>query len=163
MDPSDLSRFLASQSGNRNSINHSPQTSLPPMSPVLDPAPSLFLQYAQLLQQEQQQQQSPAIMPPPPRPRRRKQLNEQERFLLFTKSLFQLLKVSNNQRLCQQVKHIVAECTRRNRLGDPQYMPLQWAVETRVRAAVGDLLYEKLQVNLERYCQRKGLVPIFAC
>jgi hypothetical protein len=94
------------------------------------------------------------------RPRRRRKLREIEKFLLFTKILFRFLERSNDDQRLRQVKFIVADCTRRNRMGDINYTPLQFAVESRLRLIVGDEFYLRVQNYCEYYCQKKGLNPI---
>lgn len=76
----------------------------------------------------------------------RKKLAQQKRFLVFVRILLKSL--DHDVVLKQQVKLILAECTRRNRMGDPKYCPLQVAVERNVRALVGDARWIQAQQNL---------------
>lgn len=59
----------------------------------------------------------------------RRKLNENQRFVLFTKILFRLLEQSSPQ-LVRQVKALVAHCSRRNRMGIPTmpHSKMQWRV-----------------------------------
>jgi hypothetical protein len=135
---------------------------------------TMLIQYLRLRQARENQQEqiqgassllaSSGLLMPAARPqklmkKRTRTLNDQQKFLIFTKAVFQLLKLSGNEQLRQRVKNVVTVCTRRNRMGDPSFTPLQSAVETHVRSAVGDEFYMKLQVYLDRYCQQRGLNP----
>jgi hypothetical protein len=126
-----------------------------PLSPSYTRA--ILLQYAAM-------QQNNAFQATPfrtaRRPRHRRKLRENEKFLLFTKILFRFLERSNNDQRLRQVKLIVADCTRRNRMGDINYTPLQFAVESRLRLIVGHEFYSQVQNYCEYHCQKKGLNPI---
>lgn len=89
----------------------------------------------------------------------RRKLNENQRFVLFTKILFRLLEQSSPQ-LVRQVKALVAHCSRRNRMGDPNYAPLQDAVESRLRYIVGDDFYFAVKLYCDQQCRKKGLSQI---
>jgi hypothetical protein len=58
-------------------------------------------------------------------------------------------------RLKQYAQHVVRECTRRNRQGDLDYIPLQAAVERRLRAVVGDDYWTRAKQCVDGYMQRR--------
>ena len=92
------------------------------------------------------------------KPIRGRHLNEREKFLLFIKILFRYLDRTDNPRLIQKAKLVVAECTRRNRMGDLNYTPLQSAVEARLRGTIGIEHWTRAKMYCDYYCQTKGLV-----
>lgn len=75
----------------------------------------------------------------------------QKDFLLFIKILLKCLTTTQNQLLKERTKAIVSECTKRNRLGDPAYMPLQTAVEVRLRPLVGEQLWTRAENYVQSY------------
>lgn len=91
------------------------------------------------------------------RPIRGRPLNEREKFLLFVKILFRYLDRTDNPRLTQKAKQVVAECTRRNRMGDLDYTPLQPAVEARLRGTIGVEHWRRAKKYCDYYCQMNGL------
>lgn len=84
-------------------------------------------------------------------------LGERELFLIFIKILFKCIERCSNGRLRQRAKAIVTECTRRNRMGDSNFSPLQDAVETRLKDIVGDMYWNQAKVYTGYYCQQKGI------
>lgn len=78
------------------------------------------------------------------------------------KILFRYLERTDNMRLRQRAKRVVAECTRRNRSGDLRYMPLREAVEDHLRVTVGNEFYSRVQNYCEYYCAKKGFNPTVA-
>lgn len=85
----------------------------------------------------------------------RRPLTERERFLVFVKILFRCM--SDDHSVQSQAKAIVADCTRRNRLGERGYIPLQSAVEYRLRGTVGEHYWRSAKSRFDRYCYEKGL------
>jgi hypothetical protein len=83
-------------------------------------------------------------------------LSEREVFLIFIKMLFTCIERSGNVRLRQHAKAIVSECTRRNRMGDSDYSPLQVAVETRLKNVVVEMFWNQAKIYTDYYCQQKG-------
>jgi hypothetical protein len=65
------------------------------------------------------------------------EVQQKKRFLLFIKILFKSLGQHAETETRDVAKTIVADCTRRNRLGDPQYVPLMDAIDWRLRGHVG--------------------------
>jgi hypothetical protein len=84
-------------------------------------------------------------------------LGERELFLIFIKILFKCIERCSNGRLRQRAKAIVTECTRRNRMGDSEFSPLQDAVEARLKDIVGDTYWNQAKVYTGYYCQQKGI------
>jgi hypothetical protein len=84
-------------------------------------------------------------------------LGERELFLIFIKILFKCMERCRDGRLRQRAKAIVTECTRRNRMGDANFSPLQDAVETRLKDIVGDMYWNQAKVYTGYYCQQKGI------
>ena len=97
----------------------------------------------------------PMNRPPNPQGRRR-DLTEQERFLIFVKILFKCLEKSEDPRLKPRAKAVVTECTRGNRMGDTNYMPLQDAVERRLRRHVGEQHWTRAKLYYDQYLIRRG-------
>jgi len=90
----------------------------------------------------------------------RRSLTEREKFLIFVKILFKFLDQTADPRLKPRAKAVVTECTRRNRLGDSEYTPLQDAVERRLRHSVGEFYWTRAKLYFDSYCQRRGLVEV---
>jgi hypothetical protein len=81
---------------------------------------------------------------------------QKKRFLLFVKILFKSLDQSNEtSELRENAKSIIADCTRRNRLGDPEYDPLMDAVDRRLRRHVGEVHWRKAHVYMQHYIRRE--------
>lgn len=55
----------------------------------------------------------------------------------------------------RRAKSIIADCTYRNRMGHPEYMPLQDAIELRLRQLVGEIHWSRAQRCFEAYCAKK--------
>ena len=94
--------------------------------------------------QQQQQRQQPQ--------------HQKRQFLLFVKILFKILDqnhdVSAEKR--QAARAIVADCTRRNRLGDPACTPLMAAVDARLRQHLGEQHWRRAHVYLRHYMNREA-------
>jgi hypothetical protein len=77
-------------------------------------------------------------------------LQQKKRFLLFIKILFKHLDKS-----CPDIvpisKAIVADCTHRNRLGDPQYAVLMDSIERRLRGYVGEVHWRRAHLYMQHY------------
>jgi hypothetical protein len=78
-----------------------------------------------------------------------------ERFLIFIKILFKCLDQGNEPTVQQRAKKIIAECTRRNRLGDPQFSPLMEAVEKRLRGFVGEVHWRRAMLLLHHFSAKR--------
>jgi hypothetical protein len=150
----------ASDLSNNNTMNAS--ASAPRNPPAMDlaslsygaPHPGALLfnanRRAQLQQQQQQMRARPSVAA-------NRVLGERELFLIFIKILFKCIERCSNGRLRQRAKAIVTECTRRNRMGDSNFSPLQDAVETRLKDIVGDTYWNQAKVYTGYYCQQKGI------
>lgn len=75
---------------------------------------------------------------------------QRERFLIFIKILFKSLD-EREPHLHARAKRIVAECTRRNRLGEPDFDPLMGAIEQRLRHMVGETHWMRATAYLRHY------------
>eukprot|EP00522_Entomoneis_paludosa_P012860 CAMPEP_0172443076 /NCGR_PEP_ID=MMETSP1065-20121228/3387_1 /TAXON_ID=265537 /ORGANISM="Amphiprora paludosa, Strain CCMP125" /LENGTH=244 /DNA_ID=CAMNT_0013193169 /DNA_START=186 /DNA_END=920 /DNA_ORIENTATION=+ len=117
---------------------------------LVAPPPASLMPQAQSLQQPQQQQQ----LPRPPFSNR-SNLNEREQFVVFIKILMKL--TNNNPGVKSRAKAIISECTRRNRMGDLEYSPLQEAVERRLKHGVGELYMARAKLFFNAYCERNGI------
>ena len=83
-------------------------------------------------------------------------LNPRQRFLLFIKILFKCLAQADEpDEVLQKSKRIVAECTRKNRQGDPTYTPLMDAVECRLREYVGETHWRRSLLLMRHYIMKK--------
>lgn len=87
----------------------------------------------------------------------RRVLSEREQFVVFVKILFKCLDLTGDSKLRPKAKAVVRECTRRNRMGDSDYCPLQDAVERRLRGTVGELHWARAKLYFDQYCQKRGL------
>ena len=82
--------------------------------------------------------------------------SQREQFLIFIKILFKCLDQAGEPEVRDKAKKIVAECTRKNRLGDPAFAPLMGAVEKRLRGFVGEALWRRSLVLFHHYISKKG-------
>ncbi|KAL3934914.1 MAG: hypothetical protein SGARI_003181 [Bacillariaceae sp.] len=78
-----------------------------------------------------------------------------EHFLVFIKILFKVLDQSQEVHTRNRAKKLVAECTRKNRQGDPLYTPLMDAVQKRLRLFVGEAHWRKSMMLLRHYYQQQ--------
>jgi hypothetical protein len=78
-----------------------------------------------------------------------------EEFLIFIKILFKVLDQAQEIHTRNRAKKLVAECTRKNRQGDPLYMPLMDAVQKRLRLFVGEAHWRKSMLLLRHYCPQR--------
>ena len=82
--------------------------------------------------------QTPAPMPP---------LEEGRKDLLvFVSILLKIIEQSHNFKLTLQVKAMISECVRRNRMGDEHFTPLQKSIAERVRGLVGPNYWKQAEV-----------------
>ena len=85
----------------------------------------------------------------------RANLNERECFFIFVKILLKLM--ANNPSLRSRAKAIIGECTKRNRMGDIDYVPLQDAVERRLKGCMGESYWTRAKLFFNAYCERNGI------
>lgn len=83
---------------------------------------------------------------------------EKRWFLIFIKILFKSLDQSDDVSLetREAARAIVADCTRRNRLGDPNYRPLMEAVDQRLRRHIGERHWRKAHFYLQHFRSREA-------
>jgi hypothetical protein len=82
---------------------------------------------------------------------------QKKRFLLFIKILFKSLDQTEESSEVKEIaKNIVADCTRRNRLGDPDYKPLMDAVDRRLRTHVGETHWRRAHLYMQHYMRREA-------
>jgi len=84
-------------------------------------------------------------------------LTERQQFVIFVKILLKYVERTNNPQLQRTAKAVVAECTRRNRMGDVDYMPLQAAVERQLRVSLGELHWSRAKLCFDTYVARQGI------
>ena len=119
------------------------QFQVPPSTHALHPEVPRTTKVAEQLQQQQ-------------RPfNGRSNLNERECFFIFIKILMKL--TTNNPRVRNRAKAIISECTRKNRLGDVDYIPLHDAVERKLKGCIGDFYWARAKLYFDAYCQRNGI------
>jgi hypothetical protein len=90
---------------------------------------------------------------------RQRPLSEAEqkrRFLLFIKILFKALDQAGNCETRERAKVIVSDCTRQNRLGDPNYTPLMDAIDRRLRDQVGEVHWRRANIYMQHYMNREA-------
>jgi hypothetical protein len=127
-----------------------------------------FLQVPPIVQQQlplftsqhqpQRNRESPAVFDSQLRIECRRSFNEREEFYMFIKIMFLFLeRHENDNRLRQRAKAVVADCTRRNRMGEAGFTPLTEAVERRLRPTVGERYWTRSKDYLAHYMQRRGI------
>ena len=87
-------------------------------------------------------------------------LTQRQQFLVFVKILLKYVDRQNNPHLKRNAKAVVAECTRRNRHGDPHYTPLQDAVERRLRLTLGEVHWARAKLCFDTYIVRHGIQTV---
>jgi hypothetical protein len=81
---------------------------------------------------------------------------QRKQFLLFIKILFRSLDQSeDSSETIAIARGVVADCTRRNRLGDPDYRPLMDAVDKRLRRHVGETHWKRAHLYLHHYIRQE--------
>ena len=81
------------------------------------------------------------------------EVQQKKRFLIFIKILFKALDQCEPE-IKERAKAVVSDCTRRNRLGDPDYMPLMDAVDRRLRGQVGEVHWRRAHMYMQHYMKR---------
>jgi len=82
---------------------------------------------------------------------------QKKRFLLFIRILFKSLDQSEEDSELREIaKNIVSDCTRRNRLGDPECKPLMDAVDKRLRRHVGETHWRRAHLYMQHYMRREA-------
>jgi hypothetical protein len=70
---------------------------------------------------------------------------KQAKFMLFVDTLFRYLEISASPDLTNRTRHVILECTRRNRSGEMGYTPLSRSILIRVHQTVGNIEWERAQ------------------
>lgn len=76
------------------------------------------------------------------------------RFALFVKILFKRLEESGEHALWQRAKALLTSVTTRNKQGDPGCSPLIDALETKLRAMVGEAQWRRSHLLMRLYMSR---------
>lgn len=84
--------------------------------------------------------------------------DQRVRFALFVKILFKRLDESGDHILCQKAKRLLLFVTARNKQGDPGCSPLTDALESRLRAMVGETHWRRSHLLMRIYLSRNGHV-----
>lgn len=84
-------------------------------------------------------------------------LTERQQFLVFIKILLKYVERTNNPQLRRTIKAVVTDCTRRNRNGETAFMPLQAAVERRLRIVLGEVHWSRARMCFDSYVERQGI------
>ncbi len=85
--------------------------------------------------------------------------NHRVEFALLVKILLKILLDEAEINLYHQVRLSISTCTKRNRMGDPSFSPLEDVLEAHLWLMVGDTYWDRA-VNLQqKYLQRKAFQP----
>ena len=86
------------------------------------------------------------------------QQQQKRQFLVFIKILFKILDQNHDVTVEKReaARAIVADCTRRNRLGDPAFIPLMAAVDARLRRHLGEQHWRKAHIYMRHYMNREA-------
>lgn len=115
---------------------------MPMPLPALPIEPVSFQQERQVMNPQQQQQRSAQL----------REKRSRRDFLMFIKVLLKCIEQSKDHyKLSIQAKALVAECIKRNRMGDPHFSPLQENVELRLRGLVGPVMFNKAMDMMDRF------------
>lgn len=81
-------------------------------------------------------------------------LSSKMRLMVFIKIMLKCLETDDpDPSVRLKAKRVIAECTKKNREGHPDYTPLEEAIERRLRFAVDDCHWNRAQSLLEHYMQ----------
>lgn len=78
-------------------------------------------------------------------------LSSKMRLMVFIKIILKCLESDLDPNVRLKAKQVIAECTRKNREGDPDYTPLEDAIERRLRFAVDDFHWNKAKTLMDHY------------
>lgn len=78
--------------------------------------------------------------------------DSRKHFLIFIKILFRVLDQASEVATRNRARQIVAECTRKNRMGDPHFVPLMEAVERRLQLFVRPAQWRRAHLLWRHYC-----------
>ena len=88
-------------------------------------------------------------------PRDPKRRQQRMLFAMFIKILLKYLAESDKEVLCQQVRSVISTCTKRNRMGDPNFWPLEDVLEAHLREMVGEAHWQRAKRLQRHYMERK--------
>lgn len=80
-------------------------------------------------------------------------------FALLIKILLKILLEDAEISLYHQVRLSISTCTKRNRMGDPSFSPLEDVLEAHLWLMVGDTYWDRAVSLQQRYLQRKAFQP----
>jgi hypothetical protein len=82
--------------------------------------------------------------------------HERTIFLMFLKILLKSIEQSGDRVLSEQARSAIRTCTRRNRMGDPRFSPLDEVLEEYLRQMVGELNWAKAKDYQRVYLTKKS-------
>ena len=77
------------------------------------------------------------------------------RSLLFVKILLKYLSDSRDHNSCKEAKAIILVCVQRNRMGDPEFSPLQDALEAFLRELIDDACWNRAEWLTKSFLDKK--------
>jgi hypothetical protein len=104
---------------------------------------------------QQTQLQQPHHLPIRQTPKNDKTLSDRSKFVVFVKVLLRYMGKLSDERLTQQTKHAIAECTRLHRSGALGFTSLSDALEIRLRSLIGDEHWNRAQNYCNYLMERK--------
>jgi len=85
-------------------------------------------------------------------------LDDQQTFLLFVKISLLYVGRTNDAQLKRAFRATISKCTYENRKGNPDYVPLQRTVETRLRKVLGEIHWNNATYLLLAYCRQNRIL-----
>jgi hypothetical protein len=98
-----------------------------------------------------------SLRPLTPPPGKRIQSKQRAKFIIFINALFKYLEICSPD-LVRQAKRVVMECTKRNRMGDPNFSPLKNAVVFNVRRCIGEMHWFRANCFFRAYVREQKLL-----
>jgi hypothetical protein len=95
-------------------------------------------------------------------PRRKIQSKAQAKFILFINVLLKYLESSASPELARQAKLVVKVCIRRNRMQDPNFVPLTQAIAIHVHDCIGTLHWSRANNAFQVYSKGQNLLHMQA-
>jgi hypothetical protein len=88
----------------------------------------------------------------------RPKLSSKMRLMVFIKIILKCLETDDpDPSVRLNAKRVIAECTKKNREGHPDYTPLEEAIERRLRFAVDDCHWNRAQTLMDHYIMMHSL------
>jgi hypothetical protein len=94
------------------------------------------------------------VQPPQRRPQhsgKKSQYQQRVRFTLFLKILLTRLEKEGHHKLLDRARETVSHCSRRNKMGDPDYAELVESLEVRLRTLVGEVHWIRTHYYMRHY------------